>query len=234
MSPFQALYGRPPPMIPHYQLGSSPVNEVDQNLASRDDLLHQLKLNLHQASNRMKQIADSKRRDIEFNEGDLVFLRLHPYRQQTVFKRASQKLAHRFYGPFPIEKRIGKVAYQLQLPAGSRIHPVFHVSLLKKTIGDSNARCPTLPPLTDDGALIIEPAEIIDTRWFKKEGKFFEECLVKWKNLPVEDATWENAAELHDRFPDLNLEDKVPVKVGGIDKPRRTHRVSRPNQKYLD
>ncbi|KAL6329707.1 hypothetical protein AAG906_035355 [Vitis piasezkii] len=207
MSHFQALYGRPPPMIPHYQLGSSPVNEVDQNLASRNDLLHQLKLNLHQASNRMKQIADSKR-DIEFNEGDLVFLRLHPYRQQTVFKRASQKLAHRFYGPFPIEKRIGKVAYQLQLPAGSRIHPVFHVSLLKKTIGDSNARCPTLPPLTDDGALIIEPAEIIDTQ-----------CLVKWKNLPVEDATWENAAELHDRFPDLNLEDKVP-KSGGIDKPR--------------
>ena len=59
----------------------------------------------------MKQITDLKRRDIEFNEGDLVFLRLHPYRQQTVFKRASQKLAHRFYGPFPIEKRIGKVAY---------------------------------------------------------------------------------------------------------------------------
>nr|CAN69534.1 hypothetical protein VITISV_013568 [Vitis vinifera] len=49
--------------------------------------------------------------------------------------------------------------------------------------------CPTLPPLTDDGALIIEPAEIIDTRWLKKLGKFFEECLVKWKHLSVEDAT---------------------------------------------
>ncbi|RVW24823.1 Transposon Tf2-12 polyprotein [Vitis vinifera] len=108
MSPFQALYGRPPPMIPHYQLGSSPVNEVDQNLASRDDLFHQLKLNLHQASNRMKQIADSKRRDIEFNEGDLVFLRLHPYRQQTVFKRASQKLAHRFYGPFRLRNALAR------------------------------------------------------------------------------------------------------------------------------
>ena len=182
----------------------------------------------------MKQLVDSKRRDIEFNEGDLVFLKLHPYHQQTVFKRASQKLAHRFYGPFSIEKLIGKVAYQLQLPAGSRIHLVFHVSLLKKKIGDSSARCPTLPPLTDDGALIIEPAEIIDTRWLKKMGKFFEECLVKWKLLSVEDATWENAAELQDWFPDLNLEDKVPVKVGGIDKPRRSQPVSWPNQKYLD
>ena len=179
MSPFQALYGCPFPMIPHYQLGSSPVNEVDQNLASHNDLLNQLKLNLHQASNWMKQIADSKRRDIEFNEGNFVFLKLHPYRRQTVLKRASQKLAHRFYRPFPIEKRIGKVAYQLQLPAGSRINPVFHVSLLKKKIGDSSASYPTLPPLTDDGTLIIELAEIIDTRWLKKGGKFFEECLVK-------------------------------------------------------
>ena len=62
-----------------------------------------------------------------------------------------------------------------------------------------------------------------------KGGKFFEECLVKWKNLSVEDATWENAPELQDRFPDLNLKDKVPVKVGGIDKPRRSQRVSLPN-----
>ncbi|KAA8525395.1 hypothetical protein F0562_007250 [Nyssa sinensis] len=97
----------------------------------------------------------------------------------------------------------------------SRIHPVFHVSLLKKKIGDSSANCPTLPPLNDDGAFIIEPEEIIDTRWIKKGGKFFEESLVKWKRLPIEDATWENAVELQDKFPDLNLEDKVPVKVGG-------------------
>ncbi|KAA8543343.1 hypothetical protein F0562_021162 [Nyssa sinensis] len=92
----------------------------------------------------------------------------------------------------------------------------------------------TLPPLNGDGAFIIEPEEIIDTRWIKKGGKFLEESLVKWKRLPIEDATWENAAELQDKFLDLNLEDKVPVKVGDIDKSRRSRRVSQPNQKYLD
>lgn len=80
MTHFQALYGRLPPNIPNYQLDtSSSVNEVDQSLASRDTLLQQLKANLHVANNRMKQVVDAKQRDIEFQEGDMVFLKLHPY-----------------------------------------------------------------------------------------------------------------------------------------------------------
>lgn len=116
MTPFQALYGRLPPSIPHYQIGTSSVNEVDQTLASRDALLQQLKANLHAAANRMKQVADSKRRDVDYQVGDSIFLKLHPYHQQTVFKRAYQKLASRFYGPYQIEAKIGKVAYKLKLP----------------------------------------------------------------------------------------------------------------------
>jgi hypothetical protein len=120
------------PTIPQYHEGLCPVHEVDKNLASRDALLQQLKSNLLVANNRMKQQANSKCQDIEFQVGDLVFLKLHPYRQQSVFKRAYQKLASRFYGPYPVVKKIGNVAYELELPHHSRIHPVFHVSLLKK------------------------------------------------------------------------------------------------------
>ena len=213
MTPFQALYGRPPPMISHNQLGLSPVNEIDHKLGSRNDLLKQLKINLQAASNQMKQVADFKRRDIEFNEDDLVFLKLHPYRQQTVFKRASHKLANIFYGPFAIEKRIGKVVYQLKLPAISRIHPVFHVSLLKKNIADARVSCRDLLPLNDDGDVVLEPEEIIDTHWVKKGRKFIPENFVKWKRMATEEATWEPTSELQDKFPDLNLENKVPVKV---------------------
>ncbi|PSR86095.1 Transposon Tf2-6 polyprotein [Actinidia chinensis var. chinensis] len=163
MTPFQALYGRLPPIIPQYQVGNSPVYEVNQNLASRYSLLRQLKDNLHATSNRMKQVADSKGRDIEFEEGHLIFLKLHPYRQQTVFKRAYQKLASRFYGPYLIEKRVGKVAYRLQLPEGSRIHPIFHVSLLKKKMGEAYATSNDLPPITNEGEFIMEPEGIVDS-----------------------------------------------------------------------
>ena len=89
-----------------------------------------------------------------------------------VFKRASHKLANIFYGPFAIEKCIGKVAYQLKLLASFQIHPIFHASLLKKKIGDARVSYSDLPPLNNDGDVILEPEEIIDTRWVKKGKKF--------------------------------------------------------------
>ncbi|RVW74046.1 hypothetical protein CK203_056399 [Vitis vinifera] len=88
-----------------YPEGLSPVHEVDQTLLHRDELLHQLKTNLEISMNRMKQQADSKRRDIQFAVGDQVLLKLRPYRQQTVFKRAHQKLSSRYYGPYPFWRK---------------------------------------------------------------------------------------------------------------------------------
>ena len=102
MTPFRALYGRLPPTIPYYQAGHSLVHDVDQSLIRRDELLEQLKTNLAVAINRMKQGADQRRRDVEFQVGDMVFLRLQPYRQHTAFKRAHHKLASRFFGLYPI------------------------------------------------------------------------------------------------------------------------------------
>ncbi|KAL2524822.1 Long chain acyl-CoA synthetase 8 [Abeliophyllum distichum] len=105
-------------------------------------------------------------------------------------------------------EQIGKLA---STKSGLPTHGVmvFHVSLLKKKIGDSSASCLDLPPITDDGAITMEPEATLDIRWIKKRSKFFEENLVKWKRLPIEDATWESAQELQVKFPTLNLEDKV-------------------------
>jgi hypothetical protein len=196
MTPFQALYGRLPPTIPHYHIGMSPVNEVDQQLATRDEILSLLKANLHAANNRMQQLTNSKKHDIEFQEGDWVFLKLHSYRQQSFFKRACKKLASHFYGPYQIEQQIGKVAYKLKLHEESRIHLVFHMSLFKKKLGDYPLTMVELPPIADNGDILIELEVILDTCWIKKGSRCVEESLVKWKQLLDDNAIWENAHEL--------------------------------------
>ena len=141
-------------------------------------------------------------------------------------------MASRFYGPYQIEEKVEKVAYKLKLPEGSRIRPIFHVSLLKRQVGETKATSTELPPLTDDGEIIMEPEAILDTRWVKKGSSFVDESLVQWKKLPKEDAMWENTQELCNKYINLNLEDKVRLKEGGNDKLRRSTRVPIKNPRY--
>lgn len=105
--------------------------------------------------------------------------------------------------------------------------------MLKKKLGKKNDVSVELPPLTVDDEIIIEPEAILYTHSVKKGSHFVEEILVKWKHLPKKDATWENVQELWDSFINLNLEDKVLVKEEGIDKPRRSQRVSIRNPRYM-
>ena len=67
--------------------------------------------------------------------GDLVYLHLQPYKQSTLKVKGAEKLKPRFCGPYRVNKCIGKVAYELELPKGRKIHNIFHVSCLKKAIG---------------------------------------------------------------------------------------------------
>lgn len=145
MTPFEIVYGRLPPSIPRYILDSSKNDVVDRDIRQRDAILQQLRYNLERAQNRMKNIADKHRTDMEFKVGDLVWVRLQPYKQGSAKGGPSNKLSRRFYGPFPILERLGSVAYQLQLPSVTKIHPVFHVSLLKKFMGDPSLSPKDLP-----------------------------------------------------------------------------------------
>lgn len=78
----------------------------------------------------MKHYVDKGRRDKEFNIGDLVLVKLQPYRQHSLQLRRNNKLSLRDFGPFPITQQIGKVAYRLQLPDSAWIHPVLDISML--------------------------------------------------------------------------------------------------------
>lgn len=84
----------------------------------------------------MEQVYDSKNQEHEFSVGDWVFLKLQLFRQMSLVARKNYKFSPQIYGSFWISKRIGKIAYKLDLTSYSRQHPVFHVSVLKKKIGE--------------------------------------------------------------------------------------------------
>ena len=83
---------------------------------------------MERAQQRMKVVAYARRTDREFEVDQWVFLKLQPHRQVTVRMGRYNKLNPKYYGPLQIVQRIGKVAYQLELPNTSQIHQVFHIS----------------------------------------------------------------------------------------------------------
>ncbi|KAM5587861.1 hypothetical protein ABKV19_006351 [Rosa sericea] len=203
MTPFQALYGYEPPAVKPYIDGTTAVDAVNTQLKSRDELLAVLKRNLQIAQCRMKIFYDRHHTERSFEEGDWVYLKLQPYRQHSVEKRVSHKLSPRYYGPFQVEQKIGPVAYKLKLPPSARVHPVFHVSLLKRKIGDAAVVFAHLPPNVDPHNPRWYPAKVLARQIFKKDNAPVTKWLIQWLGTAAEEATWEEADELMQRFPDF-------------------------------
>ncbi|CAL8120388.1 unnamed protein product [Prunus armeniaca] len=203
MSPFQALYGYEPPTIETYVPGSFVVHQVDITLQDRDALLRRLRHNLQLAQQRMTLYANSKRTEREFQVGDWVFLRLQPYRQSSLCHSYCPKLSPWYYGPYKILAKIGKVAYKLALPPNSRIHSTFHVSQLKKKVGDKVTTTTSLPPMFSDGVVQLIPEAILSRGLVKRHNQPVTRWLIKWAGLPQEDATWEDATTVQAQFPDF-------------------------------
>lgn len=76
-----------------------------------------------------------------------------------------------------------------------------------KKLGEVTNHTNILPPITEDGVPILQPESILNHRWIKRSSKIIEESLIKWHNLPTDDATWEPISTLQEQFLDLNLED---------------------------
>ncbi|XP_077234689.1 uncharacterized protein LOC143876893 [Tasmannia lanceolata] len=130
----------------------------------------------------MKQQADKHWLEREFQVGDSVYLRLQPYRQTSINVRAFRKLSSKFYGPYKVLERIRHVAYRLDLPEGAKIHPVFHVSLLKKRVGDTIVAQSQLPDILLNGELKIQPQTMLERRMVKRGNRAVTEILVQWTN----------------------------------------------------
>lgn len=134
----------------------------------------------------------------------------------------STKLAKRYYGPFKVLEHIGTFAYKLLLPKGSRIHHVFHCSLLKPFHHDAITELQPLP-LSEkdfDNHLAITPLTILGTHWNGPINDSHLHVLVQWVDLPVDDTSWEDLASLK---ADYHLKDKVILDGVGSDRPSTIH-----------
>ncbi|PNY13662.1 retrotransposon-related protein [Trifolium pratense] len=217
-TPFEVVYGRKPPPLLRFLSNETKVAAVALDLSERDEALNQLKLHLLRAQEQMAIYANKKRRDLSFEEGEWVFLKLRPHRQHSVVRRIHQKLAARFYGPFQIIKKVGVVAYKLNLPPESRIHPVFHVSLLKRAVGNYQVQGDLPKDLEIAEEDDIYPEKILGTRSIMQGDTEIQQSLVQWKNKSAEDVTWESNEVLRGQFPQFCLEDKAFSKEGGVDR----------------
>lgn len=128
------------------------------------------------------------------------------------------KLTRRYYGPFEVVQRVGPVAYRLRLPEKSRIHDVFHVSLLREFVAryDSVPHVPLPENFVGDWP-IVYPVAFTDSRIMWHNNKAVEHVLVRWSD-GSDSHSWEPLDVIRRRFPNLHLEDKDALNQGGVDK----------------
>jgi hypothetical protein len=114
---------------------------------------------LEQAQQQYKFFYDCKHREVSFDVDQWVWLHLIHRPLASLDVRGYSKLGPKFYGPFRIWEKIGEVAYKLQLPAGAKLHDVFHAGLLKLFKGELPTEMSALPPIRH-GRAYVEPETV--------------------------------------------------------------------------
>jgi hypothetical protein len=200
-SPFEVLYGYKPKHFGLQDGTSTTMPDLAQWLKDKEDMTKLIQQHLLRAQQRMKSQADKKRVKRFFNVGDKVYLKLQPYVQTSVARRSNQKLSYKYFGPFTILQRVGAVAYKLELPPGSLIHPVVHVSLLKPALPANTTVEQDLPLQCLSLTNHIVPIAVLNSKQLQAGTTPVTLVLVQWSYLPSSWVTWENKNQLLKDYP---------------------------------
>ncbi|KAA0051054.1 pol protein [Cucumis melo var. makuwa] len=204
MAPFEALYGK---------CCRSPVcwGEVGEQRMLGPELvqttnaaIQKIRARMLTAQSRQKSYADVRRKDLEFEVGDMVFLKVAPMKGVLRFVKKG-KLSPRFVGPFEILEQIGPVAYRLALPSSfAAVHDVFHISMLRKYVADPTHVVDFEPlQISENLSYEEQPVEVLTREVKKLRSREIPLVKVLWQNHRVEEATWEKEEDMRALYPEL-------------------------------
>ena len=199
-TPFYLNYGQHP---------TTPIQLLDQKTVHKNEtvstFLNRMTEDFHRAQEQMRIAADNMKRFADEHRRDVIFAQDAQVLLSTKYLKArgAARLQRRFVGPFRVLERIGQAAYRLDIPSDWRVHPVFHVSLLKpwrrgQFHGDDDDDESSIPELMakdedEDRPDVYEVERLLRWRW-SPNNKRKKEYLTLWTGYPIEEATWEPAA----------------------------------------
>ncbi|KAF5458860.1 hypothetical protein F2P56_022859 [Juglans regia] len=158
-----------------------------------------------EAQSRQKSYADTRRRDLSFELGDWVYLKVSPMKGVKRFGKKG-KLSPRYVGPFQIIEKVGLVAYRVALPDYFRdVHDVFHVSSLKKSWGQLEP-CfvdPEHIELQPNLSYEVAPTQIVDWKEQRLRSKTIPLVKVSWGDPMAQDFSCEREADMREQYPYL-------------------------------
>ena len=215
MAPYEALSGRRC-RTPIYWMELNEHKVIGPNIVKdTEDKVQVIQQRLKVASDRHKPYADLKRKDIVYEVGDKVFLKVSPWRKILKFGKRG-KLSPRFIGPYEILERIGLVAYRLALPPElANLHDVFHVSMLRKYRSDESHILPIQDVQVQQDFSYDEESKAILARQVKQlQNKQVPLVKMLWQHHGIEEATWELEATMRAQYTQLfysgmNFEDEI-------------------------
>lgn len=164
-----------------------------------------IKDHLRTTQSKQKSYVDCRRRELEFQVGDKVLLKNSPTKGVVRFRRKSGKLSPRFIGPFKILERVRRVGYCLALPLNlSRIHDVFHISMLRKYVHDEShiidySDIKLREKVTYPG----RPFRILDHRTKQLQNKEIGLVKKQWNHHDENEASWELESEMREKYPEI-------------------------------